>query len=127
MTQIKFDIIEWLSGLTNFIFDKAVLKRVAIECGVAEVKSYADIGEEERDRCRMALLETIVFGPAQTASSTSQHGSYSLTVGAQTVSAASLECIKAELRRLYGKYGETGKMQTLDEAGGEMKWIEENY
>ena len=50
MTQIKFDIIEWLSGLTNFIFDKAVLKRVAIECGVAEVKSYADIGEEELDR-----------------------------------------------------------------------------
>lgn len=125
MAVLKFDIIEYLSGLTSFVFDKAVLNRVAFECGVRHVETYADLTEEDRDRCKAALLETIVFGPYQTASSTSQHGSYTLTVGAQTITSQALETIKAELRRLYTKYSEDTKLEALNASGGEIKWVSE--
>ena len=39
----KFDIIDYLSGLTNFVFDKAVLNRVALDCGVSEVTEYGQL------------------------------------------------------------------------------------
>lgn len=125
MAIIKFDIIDYLSGLTNFVFDKAVLNRIAVECGVAEATSYADLTETDRDHCRIALLETVLFGPYQTASSTSQHGSYSLTVGAQTITEAAMKGIREELRRLYAKYNENDKLETLNSTEGEMKWIDE--
>ena len=125
MAVLKFDIIEYLSGLTSFVFDKAVLNRVAFECGVCHVKTYADLTEEDRDRCKAALLETIVFGPYQTASSTSQNGSYTLTVGAQTITSQALETIKTELRRLYTKYSEDTKLEALNASGGEIKWVSE--
>lgn len=126
MTELTFDILDYLSGLTNFVFDKSVLKRVAIDCGVIEVTSYADLTQEQRDRCKIELLETIVFGVYQTASTTNQHGSYTLTVGAQTVTSKALESIKSELRRLYTKYGDDEKLNTLNDSDGCVKWIEEH-
>ena len=127
MAAQKFDILDYLSGMTNFVFDKSVLNRVALECGVSEAESYVDVTEEQRDMCKAALLETIVFGPYQTASSTNQHGAYTLTIGAQTITSAALESIKAELRRLYKKYGDEDKLDALDATDGEVKWVEENY
>ena len=44
-----FDIIRYMSGLTGFVFDKAVLERVALERGVAEVESYNDMDVRTRD------------------------------------------------------------------------------
>lgn len=126
MNELSFDILDYLSGLTNFVFDKSVLKRVAIDCGVIEVTSYADLTQEQRDRCKVELLETIVFGVYQTASTTNQHGSYTLTVGAQTVTSKALESIKSELRRLYTKYGDEEKLNTLNDSDGCVKWIEEH-
>lgn len=125
MAAPKFDILDYLSGMTNFVFDKSVLNRVAIECEVSEIEAYADLTEENKDRCKIALLETIVFGPYQTASSTNQHGAYTLTIGAQTITSAALESIKAELRRLYKKYDEEDKLEALDATDGEVKWIDE--
>ena len=127
MSASTFDILEYLSGMTNFVFDKAVLKRIALECEVAEVEAYADLTEEDKDRCKIALLETIVYGPYQTASSTNQHGTYTLTVGAQTITSAALESIKSELRRLYKKYGEDDKLEALDGMDGEIKWVDGQY
>lgn len=125
MATPKFDIIDYLSGITNFVFDKSVLYRVALECEVAEVEAFADLTQEDKDKCKIALLETIVYGPYQTASSTNQHGAYTLTVGAQTITSAALESIKAELRRLYKKYNDSDKLDALDATDGEMKWIQE--
>lgn len=125
MAVLKFDIIEYLSGLTSFVFDKAILNRVAFECGVCNVETYTDLIEEDRDRCKAALLETIVFGPHQTASSTSKHGSYALTVGAQTITSQALESIKSELRRIYIKYSNKDKLETLNASDGEIRWISE--
>lgn len=125
MAVQKFDILDYLSGLTNFVFDKSVLKRVALECGVSEVEAYAELTEEHRARCKAALLETIVFGVYQTASSTTQHGSYTLTVGSQTITQKSLASIKSELKRLYEKLGEEDKLDALNGSDGDVRWINE--
>lgn len=124
-TAQAFDVLGYLSGMTNFVFDKAVLEYVALECGVMGVSSYADITQEQKDSCKIMLLETIVYGPYQTASSTNQHGNWTKTVGAQTITSAALESIKAELRRLYNKYGSDDKLEALDDTDGEVKWINE--
>lgn len=125
MATTKFDILDYLSGMTNFVFDKSALQNVALDCGVAEVTVYADLTDEQKDRCKIALFEKIVFGVYQTASTTSQHGSYTLTVGAQTITSAALESIKSELRRLYKKYDEEDKLEALNEATGEVRWVDE--
>lgn len=123
----KFDIIDYLSGMTNFVFDKSVLSRVALDCNVSEIGNYEDLTERKKDECKIALLETIVFGPYQTASSTNQHGSYTLTIGSQTITSAALESMKSELRRLYKKMGDEEKIDALDATDGEVKWIDERY
>ena len=76
MAASKFDILDYLSGMTNFVFDKSALNNVALDCGVSDVESYLDLTEEQKDRCKIALLEKIVFGVYQTASTTNQHGAY---------------------------------------------------
>lgn len=120
-----FDIINYLSGLTNFVFDKAVLNRIALDCGVSEITDYTELTGELKDKCKIALLETIVFGPYSTASSTNQHGAWTLTIGSQTVTSAALESIKSELKRLYNKYDMTDEQEALEDTGGEVKWIDE--
>lgn len=121
----EFDILGYLGGLTTFSFDEAVLSRVALECGVSEVSAYEELTEEKKDRCKIALFETVVFGPYLIASSSKQHGAWSESIGSQQVTAASLSSIKAELRRLYKKYGEDEKVETIDEAEGVIQWIAE--
>ena len=45
----SFDIYDdFLSGLTGYTFDISVLKRVALECGVAEVTEYSELTEEQK-------------------------------------------------------------------------------
>ncbi len=121
----KFDIIDYLSGLTNFVFDKAVLNRVALDCGVSEVTEHSQLTDELKGKCMIALLKTIVFGPHSTASSTNQHGAWTLTVGSQTITAASLENIRAELKRLCKKYGDEETLEMLEDSGGYMDWVNE--
>ena len=41
MAAIEFDILQYMSGLTGFTFDKAVLVRIALERGVSAVTEYA--------------------------------------------------------------------------------------
>ena len=48
-----------------------------------------------------------------------------MSVGAQTITSASLASIKSELRRLYKKYGEDDKIEALNDATGEERWVDE--
>lgn len=120
----KFDILDYLSGLTNFVFDKSVLKRVAIDNEAWDIQYY-NLTEEIRDRCKRDLLETIVYGVYQTANVKNRHGEWEVSVGSQVITAASLESIKSELRRLYKKLGEAERLDALEDAGGGMEWVDE--
>lgn len=121
----SFDILSYLAGLTGYVFDTDVLTRIALDCGVAEVTVYADLTEGQKDRCKMALLETLLVTPYQSATQTDKHGEWQTQTGSQTLTAATMENIKAELRRLYKKYDEEEKLERLDDIGANLQWINE--
>ena len=59
----KFDIIEYLSGLTNFVFDKAVLKRIAYDRNVIDVTAYEYLSDEQKDLMKADLLYAAYISP----------------------------------------------------------------
>ena len=52
----RFDIIEFLSGLTNYVFDKAVLKTIAFGREVMDVTSYAELDKKTIEMLEADLL-----------------------------------------------------------------------
>ena len=122
--NMTFNIIDFIAGLYPYVFDIAVLRRVAYDCGVIEITEYSELTEEQKDRCRIALLETLVLNPYQTASQTSKHGEWQEQTGSQMTTAKNIESIKNELKRLYIKYGEDEKLEQLENETANMEWME---
>lgn len=108
----KFDILEYLSGLTSFVFDKAVLKRIALDRGVMNVTDYSELDAKTKDLLRADLLLAAYLSPNVWASATHSHGSFSQTVGSQTIYVEEKERIYNMLRNIYGKY-EDEKLEEL--------------
>lgn len=122
--NMTFNIIDFIAGLYPYVFDIAVLRRVAYDCGVIEIIEYSELTEEQKDRCRIALLETLVLNPYQTASQTSKHGEWQEQTGSQMTTAKNIESIKNELKRLYKKYGEDEKLEQLESETANLEWME---
>lgn len=122
--NMTFNIIDFIAGLYPYVFDIAVLRRVAYDCGVIEITEYSELTEEQKDRCKMALLETLVLNPYQTASQTSKHGEWQEQTGSQMTTAKNIESIKNELKRLYNKYGEDEKLEQLESETANLEWME---
>ena len=115
----KFDILEYLSGLTSFVFDKAVLKRIALDRGVLSVTSYSELDDKTKDLLRADLLLAAYLSPNVWASYTHSHGSYSQTTGSQTIYIEEKERIYNMLRNIDSKYDdakleEIGEEYTMD-------------
>lgn len=122
--NMTFNIIDFIAGLYPYVFDIAVLRRVAYDCGVIEITEYSELTEEQKDRCRIALLETLVLNPYQTASQTSKHGEWQEQTGSQMTTAKNIESIKNELKRLYKKYDEDEKLELLESETANLEWME---
>lgn len=122
--NMTFNIIDFIAGLYPYVFDIAVLRRVAYDCGVIEITEYSELTEEQKDRCKIALLETLVLNPYQTASQTSKHGEWQEQTGSQMTTAKNIESIKNELKRLYKKYSEDEKLEQLESETANLEWME---
>ena len=122
--NMTFNIIDFIAGLYPYVFDIAVLRRVAYDCGVIEITEYSELTEEQQDRCRIALLKTLVLNPYQTASQTSKHGEWQEQTGSQMTTAKNIESIKNELKRLYKKYGMYEKLEQLEGETANLEWME---
>ena len=122
--NMTFNIIDFTAGLYPYVFDIAVLRRVAYDCGVIEITEYSELTEEQKDRCKIALLETLVLNPYQTASQTSKHGEWQEQTGSQMTTAKNIESIKNELKKLYKKYGEDEKLEQLESETANLEWME---
>lgn len=85
MATVEFDILQYMSGLTGFTFDKAVLTRIALERGVAEVTEYDELTKRDRDLITADLLLTAYLSPTVWASFDQSHGSYKKSIGSQTM------------------------------------------
>jgi hypothetical protein len=117
----KFDIIDYLSGLTGFVFDKAVLKRIALDRQVLHTPPE-DVDERTRDLLRADLLYVAYVSPNVWASSTHSHGSFSQTIGSQTIYIEDKERIYNIFMGIYRKYNDTKLEEVSD--NGTLQWLE---
>lgn len=123
MAESNFNIINYLAGMTGFVFDKDVLQRIALDCGVSEVTDYSELTQENKDHCKMALLRTILETPYSTASHTSKHGEWQEQIGSQSLTAAFREEIKAQLKKLAEKYEDEELIDELEGMDANLQWM----
>ena len=119
----EFEIIEYLSGLTQFTFDKAVLKRIALDRGVAEIDDYEDLTTEQKDLLRADLLYTAYLSPNVWASSTQSHGSYTKSIGSQTTYSEDKERLYNIIVGIYKKYSDD-KLTEIQDNEATLQWLD---
>lgn len=119
--EAKFDVLEYMAGLTNYVFDKSVLKRIAMERGVLHATNLGDIDGKARDLIYADMLLVVYLSPNTIASRSKSHGSYSQSVGSQVVSSRS--DIYNMLRFIYKRWNDE-KLQDVENLGGCLQWME---
>lgn len=115
-----FDIIEYLSGLTGFVLDKSVLKRIAIERDVENITSYGQLDNRMRDLLLADLLFVILLSPDVMASYSLQHGQFKQSIGSQTIN--NRDDLYELMSSLYKKWGDE-KLDTIPSMGN-LTWME---
>ena len=116
-----FDIIRYMSSLTGYIFDDAVLERIALERNVASVASFSEITEKDKDLLTADLLFVLYTSPSQSASFSKKHGQFSQSVGSQTITDKDGIC--RIMMKLYTKWDDP-KAEELENMGGGLEWMQ---
>ena len=116
----SFDIIRYMSSLTGYIFDDAVLERIALERNVAGVASFTDSTEKDEHLLTAFLLFVLYTSPSHSASFSQKHGQFSQSVGSQTIT--DKDGIYNLMMRLYNKW-EDPKAEELERMGGGLEWM----
>lgn len=119
----EFNIIEYLSGLTGYVFDKTTLTRIALERGVDDVTDYEELDIKTKDLLRADLLYTAYCSPSVWASSSNSHGSYTKSIGGQTLSAKDKERLYNIFYYIYKKY-EDDKLDELTNNEATLQWLD---
>ena len=118
----KFDIIEYLSGLTGYVFDKAVLKRIALDRDVYEVEDYEELDDKTKDLLLADLLYVVYLSPNVWASSQQSHAGFSHSVGSQTTYAEEKKRLYNTFMSLYNKHNDAKIEAVVD--SGSVQWID---
>ncbi len=111
-------IIDYIDGLTAFVLDKAVLKRIAFDRGVLGIDP-TDLTEKQKELLHADVLFVIWSGPNNTPSLSHQHGQFSTTRGSQTY--GDKEDIYDTMVKIYRKYGDA-KLDLIPESS--LSWME---
>lgn len=119
---ITFDILDFISGLTGYVFDKSVLTRIAWEREVTDVTSYDELDAKTIDLLRADLLYAVYLSPNVTASNTLSHGSFSKTVGSQTTYMEDKERLYQTFMAIYRKYDDE-KCEEIEKSYGTLQWL----
>lgn len=117
----KMDIIDYLSGLTGFVFDKAVLQRIALDRQVLDVDP-STLDAKAKDLLYADLLYTAYLSPNVWASHTHSHGSYSQTTGSQTIYSVDKERIYNIFMGIYRKHEDVKAEELSDDSS--LQWLE---
>ena len=118
-----FDIIEYLSGITGYVFDKAVLKRIALDRGVYGMQCFNELTQQDKDLLRADLLLVAYLSPNVWASSTHAHGSFSQTIGSQTIHTADKERLYNQFINIYTKYNDE-KLSEIKDLDSNLQWLD---
>lgn len=118
----KFDILEYISGLTNYVFDKAVLKRIALDRDVAEVSDYNELTTETKQLLMADVLYAAYLSPNVWASQTNTHDNFSKSIGSQTIYAEEKERLYNAFMSIYRKYDKE-KAEEITSTKGCLQWM----
>lgn len=116
----RFDIIEYISGLTNFVFDKAVLKRIAVERDVYDYEEYSELDTRTKELLLADVLYTAYLSPSTIASTSLSHGAFTKSIGSQTMTKAERDVLYNRFYSIYKKYDDD-KLFELDDAN--LQWL----
>lgn len=112
-------IVDYISSLTGFAFERSVIERIALERGVDYVDNIAQISVKQKDLILADLLYVAYYSPSITPSISKKHGTYSVSVGSQHIT--NRDELWRMMHRLYSKWDE----EKLDEDSfGNLKWME---
>ena len=113
-------IIDYMSSLTSYHFDRLALERIAVERGIQDVKDITELTKKQKDLVFADMLLVLYLSPTQTASISKKHGSFSQTIGSQYISdkAGLLDL----MTKLYAKWGDD-KLEDLSDMGN-LEWIQ---
>lgn len=116
----QFGIIDYMSGLTGFVFDRSVLLRIATDRGVLQ-KSPEELEQRDRDLLTADLLKVVCLSPNTIASQTNQHGAFTRTVGSQQIQ--DRESLWNMMLRLYRKWNDDA-LEDIEASSGGLVWLE---
>lgn len=119
----KVNIIEYLSGLTAYVFDKAVLKRIALDRGVLNVEDCSELDQKTRELLKADLYYTAYMSPNVWASSTHSHGSFSQTIGSQTIYNEEKERLYNMFMNIYKQYDDD-KLSEVSASDSNLQWLD---
>lgn len=119
----KVNIIEYLSGLTAYVFDKSVLKRIALDRGVLGIEDCTELDEQTRDLLKADLYYTAYMSPNVWASSTHSHGGFSQTIGSQTIYNEERERLYNMFMRIYTKYNDK-MLSEVSASDSNLQWLD---
>ena len=100
----NFNIIDYLSGLTAYIFDKSVLVTIARDRGVADIQTYEELKQKQKDLLLADLLFKVYIGANSSASYSQSNGNSKIAVGSQTINDKT--SIYNTMYSLYSKWGD---------------------
>ena len=121
---IEFDIIKYLSGLLGgFVFDRATLEGIAWDREVTDVTSFDELDAQTKELLKADLAYAAYYSPNTWASSTQTHGSYTKTIGAQTLNAENRERLYNLFVGIYTKYNDE-KLEAVKDQSGTLQWID---
>lgn len=121
---IEFDIIKYLSGLLGgYVFDRATLEGIAFEREVTDVTSFDELDTKTKDLLKADLAYAAYTSPNIWASSTQSHGSYTKTIGSQTIYESGRERLYNIFSPIYKKYNDE-KREEVQDLSGTMQWLD---
>lgn len=118
MTQ--FNIIDYLSSLSEYKFSENVLRRIAMERGVMDITNYNQLEQKQKDLLLADLMFTIYISPTSTATISKKHGSFSQSIGSQTYT--DKKGLRELIVSLYSKWGDE-KIESVKALDGGLSWI----
>lgn len=123
MSDITFDILEYMSGMTGYVFDKAVLQRIALDRGVFSVTSVDELTQKDKDLLLADMLYTAYLSPSIWASYNQSHGSFKRGVGGQSMYSYDKELVKSYFKSIYKRYNDDKSNLIEDTNSGQMTFI----
>lgn len=121
---IEFDIIKYLSGLLGgFVFDRATLEGIAWERDVVDVTSFDELDTRTKELLKADLARAAYYSPNVWASSTQSHGSYTKSIGSQTLYEGDRERLYNIFSTIYKKYDDAA-LKEVNEQDSNLQWLD---